>query len=39
MACWLIFITASLSDKASRLYGGKPLWAWGIVVGLLFFYI
>ena len=38
MACWLIFITASLSDKASRLYGGKPLWAWGIVVGLLIFF-
>ncbi len=38
MACWLIFITTSLSDKASSLYGGKPLWAWGIVVGLLVFF-
>ena len=38
MACWLIFITASLGDKASSLYGGKPLWAWGIVVGLLIFF-
>ena len=38
MACWLIFITTSLSDKASSLYGGKPWWAWGVVVGLLIFF-
>jgi len=38
ITCWLIFITVSLSDKASSLYGGKPLWAWGAIFVLLFFF-
>ena len=34
-ACWIIFIAVSIRDKSSYLAGGRPLWAWALII-LLF---
>ena len=32
IACWGIFICVALRDKKGKLYRGKPVWAWALIV-------
>ena len=39
IACWLIWIVVALRDEKWFLYRGRPVWAWGLILLTLAFFL
>ena len=39
IACWLIWIAVALRDEKGYLYRGRPVWAWGLILLTLAFFL